>query len=379
MSTFHAPAPWESLQQRRGDPLGFRYAAREIADAWAPGISGRQRDARWLTLLCKALSTMNCNGKTNRDCYALMSKFERGILVAASNDGEGRHLPGKRVAANTWPERYRYYGPWGTYKPLLISCGLVVKGNPWELTTQGKKLAALINVSLTLDGRTSAVAGGTIDGLRDFKDWFPPKVSFQPLERDEIKILCPLLFGIKEPDGITRTNTVNNLAQHSFQTFCSEQPLNPFVCWFDEFTRGCLGVLNQALASQPTRGLPITIPTTMPPGCSLSSPQSERLWSGPQQLLANLVATANAPQNKAQVILDWHIEHSVKPFFQANGRGGYIRIADRNATMMTGYSYRLWNLWCLAQQICPSKFKKIPWPAWLDQSTQADDEESGDE
>ena len=48
-------APLEDIAMRRGDPLGMRSVAEELAEALAPGLSNRTVDARWISILCLVL------------------------------------------------------------------------------------------------------------------------------------------------------------------------------------------------------------------------------------------------------------------------------------------------------------------------------------
>lgn len=48
-------APWKPLIVRRGDALGLRAFADQLADAVAPGLSNRVRDGRWVTILAWCL------------------------------------------------------------------------------------------------------------------------------------------------------------------------------------------------------------------------------------------------------------------------------------------------------------------------------------
>lgn len=242
--TLHVPPPWEPIPLRRGDPLGFRGIARVIADAWVPGISGRQRDARWLTLLCKALASMPSSRDRADDKYDLMQKFERGVLIAANptkEKGTGRHLPGLRIADRAWPDRYRYYGPWGVYKSLLITCGLLYPDDPWSLTPTGQELANVISIPLKLNRQTASSANlGSSWGA-----WWPTSPR-ERLNKKECNILCPLLFN-EDQVGKVHTETIKNMGRPTLREFCLNQPLGQEAYWFHQFTGDCFKVLRDVL------------------------------------------------------------------------------------------------------------------------------------
>ena len=48
-------APLEDTSVRRGDPLGMRAVAEEMAEVLAPGLSNRTLDGRWISIMCWAL------------------------------------------------------------------------------------------------------------------------------------------------------------------------------------------------------------------------------------------------------------------------------------------------------------------------------------
>jgi hypothetical protein len=50
-SAWYFTAPWEPVQIRRGDALGFRAGADYFADLLAPGLSNNTSDARWISIL----------------------------------------------------------------------------------------------------------------------------------------------------------------------------------------------------------------------------------------------------------------------------------------------------------------------------------------
>lgn len=218
--------PHQTLPSRRRDPLGFTALAGEFADMLAPGLTNRTREPRWLAILCWSLM------QARRDFPELEGKalYEpiRGLELrwvqltceARPGDGIGLQLPGSRavrkamkrsgttvrefMSDDQW-RRYRYLGPWASYRSLMVHLGLVdVSG--WNLTGSGLRLAGLVHqVAATglIDG-TKRTAKDEENGyvsywqrrwkiepkaLRDFLPQAQPALT-PPVE----KLLCPLMF-----------------------------------------------------------------------------------------------------------------------------------------------------------------------------------------
>jgi hypothetical protein len=71
-------SPLERFGERRGDPLGFRPIADEIADALVPGLSNGTQDGRWLTIVCWILRLVQPNV---RNCGSSKKDREEEIIV----------------------------------------------------------------------------------------------------------------------------------------------------------------------------------------------------------------------------------------------------------------------------------------------------------
>jgi len=365
--TLFVPKPWAASSFRRGDLLGFSNVVTEISEHWAPGISSRQKDLRWLTLLCKALASIN---NTEGKPYHLMSKFERGILFSASNRGEGtggRHLPYyKKAAGHTWPDKYVYCGPWGIYKSLLVTCKLVEMDNPWCLTENGKRLAALIDIDLTLDGRTKAIA--QLDSTQ-WQKWWPRHDSNSALKRAERKIIRPHLFG---DDRISqfRIDTVKNLNCKSFLTFCNRQPLGKQAYLFHQLSSSCLDVLKKSFKqTNPNQTVCIKhvdIPKFLQNKIDINQ------WGNCQELVNNIAGTPEI----ISTILTWHIEHSAKPIF-AITNNGYTRIVTKDVKIRGAYSYRLLNLWSFSKQLLQDH-SRGDIPSWFNNIIEVSTDNNGE-
>jgi hypothetical protein len=170
-------APIEDISVRRGDPLGMRAAAEDMAEMLAPGLSNRTTDARWISILCwaldqsysawRAVGSADDDGtvgtpQAGKELYRWLRPLEMLWLartVTATDDrGKGRQMPGVR-AVRRWLnddprpnsfdpsayERYRFTGIYGAYRVALRSLpGLTVGGDGWRLDTLGRDLAKLV-------------------------------------------------------------------------------------------------------------------------------------------------------------------------------------------------------------------------------------------
>ena len=243
-SSWFFTAPPSGSASRRGDPLGFRHGANLYADIAAPGLSGRAVDLRWLTLLSWVLVEGSLAAETfpprggyarMQDIYPWLQPLEL-LWIAKTlthHRGSGRQTPGKR-ALTRWLraeapgrrfgfsasqlERYRFYGPLGTYRTLLKRLpGLTLNGDGWTPGPVASQLARLVREAL---GRT-----GTADPTRipksaltrspqrywlerAWKGWGSPKgkalcptllKTSRQLSAAERKLLSPLLFNEPSP------------------------------------------------------------------------------------------------------------------------------------------------------------------------------------
>lgn len=141
-TSFFFTAPWDPVIVRRGDPLGLRPITEVFADAVAPDLSNRIRDARWITILSWCLvrsqAAFHASGgrevvtrEQQRQRYAWLRPLEL-MWIVRTMDGSaswrGRSLPGQR-RVRRWvddnrehsgryglsPDQFRAYRQTGSY------------------------------------------------------------------------------------------------------------------------------------------------------------------------------------------------------------------------------------------------------------------------
>ena len=171
---------------RRGDPLGMRHVAEEIAELLAPGLSNRTMDARWLSIMCWALEHAHpawrkfgpgaddgavASRDAARSLYTWIRPLEllwiaRTFKATSDHVTERRQLPGVQ-AVRRWVEgrapavhfgmfpesyaRYRFTGVYGAYRVALRSLpGLTIGGDGWRLVNHGKTLAEIVRGSVRM-------------------------------------------------------------------------------------------------------------------------------------------------------------------------------------------------------------------------------------
>lgn len=173
-------APIDEVAIRRGDPLGMRAVAEEMAEVLAPGLSNRTMDGRWLSLMCwalqqaysawRVLGAVEDDGQiSTRDAANELYSWLRPLealwvarAVTQTDDrGKDRQLPGVR-AVRRWidgdvgPERfgfppssysrYRFTGVYGAYRVALRSLpGLTVGGDGWRVGPLGREFAEVVH------------------------------------------------------------------------------------------------------------------------------------------------------------------------------------------------------------------------------------------
>jgi len=177
-------APLEDFAVRRGDPLGMRHVAEEIAELLAPGLSNRTMDARWLSIMCWALEHAHpawrkfgaapddgtvASRDAARSLYTWIRPLEllwiaRTFKATSDQAAERRQLPGVQ-AVRRWVEggatearfgmfpesyaRYRFTGVYGAYRVALRSLsGLTLGADGWRLDSHGKALAEIVHGSV---------------------------------------------------------------------------------------------------------------------------------------------------------------------------------------------------------------------------------------
>lgn len=172
-------APTDGSTVRRGDPLGMRGIAEDMAEWLAPGLSNRTMDGRWISIACWAVwqggeawralhSHAGDDALASRQGAAELYSWIRPLevlwiarTVATTGDrGLGRQLPGVQAmrhwidhgesgerfgfAARSY-ERYRFTGAYGGYRVALRSLpGLTIDGDGWRLGALGKQLAEVV-------------------------------------------------------------------------------------------------------------------------------------------------------------------------------------------------------------------------------------------
>lgn len=327
--------PWSKLSMRMMDPLGFQWIADQIADELVPGITSRQYDARWLTLLCKGLSGIHSTDDEER--YERMSQWERGILIFAKTKGEDkeRQLPGKKraSAATGWPRRYRFYGPYGSYRSLLISTRLT-DDNGWNLTEDGQKLAEIIPGKVHFRGDRPVNLAECFDSK-----WLPRREG-EPIKQREVKILQPKIFGTDD-DGVGQRRLA------TLRALGKVWDRHPAFGWFDRFTMECLTVFAEALKAV-IPGDKVRIPPhdfgpiwkampNLPPG-----------WERVTDLASNL------RQEGTNALLQHHAAlHSTGRRWveRHHHDSSYICVAGETSKIRSAYNYRFRALWRLGSQL----------------------------
>jgi hypothetical protein len=223
---FFLTEPSEDLPTSRRNPFGFAEIANYYADTLAPGITNRNRDARWLTILCWSLEQVR-NDFRNRltgDYYEFLQGLElRWVIEACRLDdkGKGRHLPGS-LAIRQWLKqelsspikeamgrdqwrRFRYVGPYASYRGLMREAGLLDDTDRWTLTPNGHKLAKLRKPDLK-ENTNKATDGSWVDyWLRRWPEKEKPRIDLIPkhssslrLTKQEIELIKPFIFGDSE-------------------------------------------------------------------------------------------------------------------------------------------------------------------------------------
>jgi hypothetical protein len=123
-------APIDAVAVRRGDPLGMRAVAEEMAEVLAPGLSNRTMDGRWFSIMCWALQqayaawwalgAVEDDGhivtrEAAKEIYSWLRPLELLWLartVRKTDDhGKDRQLPGVRavrhwIDGDVGPERF---------------------------------------------------------------------------------------------------------------------------------------------------------------------------------------------------------------------------------------------------------------------------------
>lgn len=261
MTEWFYSAPIDALAVRRGDPLGMRAIADEMAERLAPGLSNRTMDGRWISIICWAVGQGNCAWRalhghagdeavTSRQAMAELYSWIRPLevlwiarTVSMTKDaGQGRQLPGVQ-AARQWIslkeaserfgfaaqsyERYRFTGVYGGYRVLLRSLpNLTTNGDGWRLDKLGQKIAREVQERVRCPEYHIARKGPRLSPedywLRVF-DWRNDKQPCLPtilaepekLPHREREYLKEALFSTGDADGVRRLHVLKAAAASS--------------------------------------------------------------------------------------------------------------------------------------------------------------------
>jgi hypothetical protein len=251
-------APIEDTAVRRGDPLGMRAIAEEMAEVLAPGLSNRTIDGRWISIMCWALeqsySAWQAQGVVDddgaietpqaaRELYGWLRPLEMLWLartVKATGDrGKGRQLPGIRAVRRWLHEdvrgdrfgfdpsaygRYRFTGIYGAYRVALRSLpGLTVRGDGWRLDALGRQLAEVVRGHVRCSQTHRRTKGRRPEPERYWERGFEwqrrgadclPTVLAKPkrLPRPERDLLSRALFSSHEGSDTDRARGVRRRA-----------------------------------------------------------------------------------------------------------------------------------------------------------------------
>ncbi|CAB3800654.1 hypothetical protein [Pararobbsia alpina] len=254
MTEWFYTAPLDAFAIRRGDPLGMRAIAEDMADQLAPGLSNRTMDGRWISIVCWAVGQgyeawRALNGHASADSIALPKAADEvyswirpleALWIARTvylteDAGRGRQLPGLQ-AARRWLdhdeskdrfgfsessyERYRFTGAYGGYRVLLRSLpGLTVGGDGWRLDKVGQTLAHSVQERVRCTtvhrGKKGPRPRPEDYWLRHF-DWSDGELDGLPtvladdtkLPAEERQYLKEALFSTSDAAGLRRLNVL---------------------------------------------------------------------------------------------------------------------------------------------------------------------------
>lgn len=251
-------APLEDTAVRRGDPLGMRAVAEDMAEVLAPGLSNRTMDGRWLSIMCWALqqsySAWWALGGVDDDGHVVTREAAREIYswlrplellwvartAAGTEDrGKGRQVPGIR-AVRRWINgeagrerfgfapssyaKYRFTGVYGAYRVALRSLpGLTIGGDGWRLGPLGRELAEVVHGAVRCTRTHRRRKGRPPEPERYWErgfDWehgnteFLPTVLAKPrrFAKPERELLKRALFSSTEGSDVDRSRGIRRRA-----------------------------------------------------------------------------------------------------------------------------------------------------------------------
>jgi len=336
-TSIYVSTPWRISRSKKSDPLGFQNIANEIAQQMVPGITRSQQDCRWLTLLCKGLSKIQHDPNN----YEKFSNYERSIINFAINENEtkGRHLPGKKSSKVNWPKRYRYYGPYGSYRALLMELNLTERDG-WTLTKDGKMLANTLDFSFDFKLRVKTC-------FENFRIRYLPTVqgTTSITKKIEIQILDRLLFG-ETDNGKVRLKTLKKMEKtvESFWQGFEHCKL------FDQFTKICFEFFIEILGCLKEKGckeIPKPENRQKIIQLSLKVIDNKDMWREVKDIAEKIVNSDCDPG----ILIRHHLKtslHSSRWVGKINDK--YVCM-DAKRYPRNYYTYRLWNLWHLGYQV----------------------------
>ena len=331
----YVSTPWKPSGQRKSDPLGFQNITNEIARTLVPGINQGHWDCRWLTLLCKGLSRI----QDETGNYEKFSNYERNIINFALDEMEmaGRHLPGKMASKTYWPKRYRYYGPYGTYRSLLIELELT-ENDGWTLTKEGKSLGRIFpfNVDFRLR-KTKYYKKFTIACL-------PQKGDDTVMTSKETALIDTLLFDETE-NGESRSNTLKLMKKPKHFWKGREH-----FQLFDLFTRSCFSAFAEILEylkKNPHKKIPIPENRDETVRLSHEVIKNGDMWKDVKSLAGQIITHDCDPE----ILLRHSVEIAPHSNHWAEKINNQWHCMDNKGDPRKSYRYRLWNLWRLGCQV----------------------------
>jgi hypothetical protein len=210
---------------RRRDPFGFADVATYYSDQLAPDLTNRQRDARWLSILCWSLRQVTASSPSLLDHHAIYNRLRglelRWIIQAcqAPNGKRKQQLPGKlavqkldkssyrelrtKMGEAQW-RRYRSNGPYAAYRGLMQYLGLL-QSDGWTLSPKGVSLADAVSKKMPTMKAANIMSADDDNGWVSYwlRRWPLPDTSIsaraflpgaEKLLQGEYDIIVPQLF-----------------------------------------------------------------------------------------------------------------------------------------------------------------------------------------
>ena len=182
-SVWYLTGPWDPVQVRRGDALGFRAGSDHFADLLAPGLSNSTSDARWISILAwclkwshvawqKAGSQTLTSQEAQAARYAWLRPLELLWVDRALESGRPLGQLRGRKSIERWRKaerghcnfamttdqfrRYRHVGIYGAYRVVFRTMPGLTTGDGWTPSGMGLRLAEWVNDGLPRGARLDA-------------------------------------------------------------------------------------------------------------------------------------------------------------------------------------------------------------------------------